>query len=313
MFNSSNVSRLTLPNFILVGAARAGSTFLYNTLIQHPDVFLPPRKELQYFSAKLEARQHLAQPFDAVEYARFFAAGAGKKAVGEMSPNYMYTEWSARMIASALSEVKLLFVLRDPVERAYSHYWHNIGRSYKHIRKRKETLSFEQALDREAERLRNGSYEDRLFYSYQDRGFYMPQIARFVERFPREQMRFILFDELQRDPVSVIDELCDFLGIERMALGELPDKHHATIPKYLALHRALTRMRMRAVNAPPPFSKVSRRAARVLKKIIWSLPRTTEYPPMRPETETRLRALFRESNAELAAFLNLDRVLWDES
>lgn len=296
---------MTLPNFLLVGTARSGSTFLYRVLRQHPDVYLPARKELVYFSGVYAARRDNGLPFTLDDYRRYFTA-AGQTAIGEMSPNYMYTEWTPRLIAECLPDVKLIFTLRDPVERAYSHYWHNIGRSYDHIQNRKETLTFAEAIQRERERLAGGNHEDKMFYSYVDRGFYMRQIAQFLPLFPRDQMHFILFDELKVNPSGVIADLCKFLDVAPFMPDHAPDTHHAIIPRYIWLHRMLTRLRRSAVGYPAPLNLVSR----WIKQVQIALPRTDRHPPMRPSTRDQLREGYAAANAELATFLGCKTPLW---
>jgi hypothetical protein len=287
---------MVLPNFLLVGAARSGSTYLYHALRQHPDVFLPERKELQYFSNTVTENNGIV---DINDYARHFAPASGQTAIGEMSPDYLYAESAAQWIAQHLPRVKLLVILRNPTTRAYSHYWHNIRKSYEHIRKRKETLTFEEAIRCEPERLAAGSHNDRLFYSYVDRGFYLRQIERYAACFPRDQMHIVLMDTLKASPQNALNGICEFLGIAHFTPQREPDTHHAVIPKYPSLHRALTRARIGLADA-----KLTP-AAQLLKSIINALPRTADHPPMKPETQAHLRGVYQDSNVALFDFLGI--------
>lgn len=105
-----------LPNFLIVGAARAGTTSLYYYLKQHPDVFMSPKKEIDFFDVDKNFEKGLDW------YERYFEGYTGQKAIGEASPLYMYLEKVPKRIAKVIPDVKLIFILRNPVDRAYSHY-----------------------------------------------------------------------------------------------------------------------------------------------------------------------------------------------
>ena len=199
---------LVLPNFIIIGAARSGTTTLYNWLQAHPDVYLPvsARPEPHFFLKSLEYKKGISYYSD-----HYFSAWKGQKAIGEKSTSYLYR---ATIVAPRLKEilpdVKLIALLRNPVDRAYSSYWFTVNEGL-------ETLTFEEALDRENERLENPKllfWDEVRPFAYIDRGHYLPQIKTFLEYFPRRSIFIGLFDELIENPSKLFREILRFLELD---------------------------------------------------------------------------------------------------
>src|SRR5690606_19149476 len=114
-----------LPNFLVIGAQKAGTTWLYDVLRRHPDIFLPETKELSYF-CQLDSDGNELNHFSRLDlawYEGFFSAQDTETAIGEISPMYLCDEMAPRRIASTFPSIKLIAALRDPVERAASEYW----------------------------------------------------------------------------------------------------------------------------------------------------------------------------------------------
>jgi hypothetical protein len=130
-----------IPNFLIAGTMKGGTTSLWYGLRQHPDVFMPEEKELNFFKSSAGNYQN------GIEwYKQKFEGHDGESAVGEASPRYMAFEEVPRRVHEMNPNMRFIFVLRDHVDRAYSHYWHM-------LRQANETLSFEEAVDREADRI----------------------------------------------------------------------------------------------------------------------------------------------------------------
>jgi hypothetical protein len=227
------------PDFLVVGTKRGGTTSLHHHLLAHPDVvpMFPARrlKSPMYYSQYFEKgdrwyRSHFATQL----YRRSLRLGRHRPNVtGESSPYYMYNPHAAARIQHDIPDVKIVILLRDPVRRAYSHYWERVDN-------RVEPLSFTDALAAEPERLA-GEMErmmaDPLYYSeahdwysYRDRGIYAPQLRRFFDLFPREQLLVLPSESFYRDVQSAYDKVTDFLGIARHTLATRPRHNYLPVP-----------------------------------------------------------------------------------
>ena len=209
------------PDFMVVGAQRCGTTSLYKTLVQHPHV-LPAglHKGVHYFDTDYQRgagwyRSH----FPTKAWARLVQRRTGTWPVtGEASPYYMFHPLVGERIAADLPEARLVAILRDPVERAYSAYTHERARGF-------ETLSFEEALAAEPERL--AGEEERLrrdptyvssahqHNAYLARGRYVDQLERLEASVGRERLLVVDFDDLSMDFARTFGEVLDFLGLEQ--------------------------------------------------------------------------------------------------
>lgn len=213
-----SASRRGLPNFVIIGAQKAGTTSLYSYLLRHPQVIAAFRKEVHFFDLKyargpLWYRSH----FPSVSELRERARATGAPAVcGEASPYYLFHPHSAERIARTVPDVKLIVLLRDPVARAYSHYRHS-------VRKGEETLPFEAALEREQQLIDSEtrrmiddegyrSLPHQLF-SYRSRGVYADQLETYWRFFPRNRLLIVRSEDLFADPVGLFPQILDFLGL----------------------------------------------------------------------------------------------------
>ncbi len=196
-----------VPDFLILGAQKAGTTSLFNYLCHSPQVNPPLRKEVHYFS------QHDPDPLS--WYKAFFPIKTSPDDVtGEATPFYMFQPQVAQRINQAGIKPRLIAILRCPVERAWSHYRHE-------RRKGREALSFSDALSLEHERLRGVTAEvlDRAHLealqrkSYLARGQYMKQLSRFIEIFGRDQLHVLSLDHLRTSPGVAVKQCCEFLGI----------------------------------------------------------------------------------------------------
>lgn len=201
------------PNFVLIGAAKAGTTSLHRWLGQHPDVFVPRQKELHYFAAPW-LRENCSGPGDARTlqdippdwdaYLAHYAAADGRRAVGDMSPSY-FAWWPSRdAIRQRLGRPNIVLLLRDPVEKAYSQYMHL-------VRDGRETLSFADALAAEPERTARGF---GALWRYVASVRYAEPTERFIEAFGADRVRVLFFEELVRDPAGTLRDILGFLGVD---------------------------------------------------------------------------------------------------
>ena len=170
-----------LPNFICVGAQKCGTTTLYNVLDKHNEVYMPAKKELHFFDhTEMEPIEKLRDHFrhSKLEQVR-----------GEVTPYYMFHESGMKNIHSVVPNAKIIILLRDPIERAISHYWHAVSKGF-------ETLDPIQALKQENSRLNTGIRAYHQRNSYTTRSKYMHQIKRVNQYFRRDQILILKSEDL---------------------------------------------------------------------------------------------------------------------
>lgn len=191
---------MPLPNFLIIGAAKAGTTSLYHYVRQHPDIYMSPVKEPAFYApGPLSARSR-------AEYERLFEAATIQRARGEASPQYLNHEAAPDRIAADLPDVRLIVSLRNPVDRAYSSY---LGRLAGGTERRPV-----------AEALRRGTY-------YFDSSLYHAPLTRYLTRFGAARVKVLLFDELVADPRATVRQVFDFLDVDRDAAVDTSVKHGA--------------------------------------------------------------------------------------
>jgi hypothetical protein len=197
---------------MIVGAQKSGTTTFHQILSKHPDICLPECKETYFFVVD----EYFAKGLDF--YLEHFSKCNGKKIRGEVCPAYMYWDYVPERIKNVLgTNMKLIFILRNPVDRAYSHYLMNFHK------RGIEKEPFIHALNLEPQRI-SKSWNDRHLYSYMDRGFYAKQISRYLEFFPRDNMKFIIFEDFILHREKILRELfaeldCNFDLLPKNALS----------------------------------------------------------------------------------------------
>ena len=175
-----------LPDFILIGAARAGTTWISKNLGEHPEIFIPRKKELHFFDSQY--------PKGLEFYESFFRNVGTASAIGEATPAYLHVEPVAARIKEHLSDVKLIVSLRNPIDRLYSRYWNARG----HYSENKG-LSFEEKLKQKP--------------AFIAEGFYVDHLRRYLDLFPREQFLILLFDDLIADPAKFMARMYRYIGV----------------------------------------------------------------------------------------------------
>lgn len=185
------------PDFLIIGAKRSGTSTLFSLLADHPEVYRGD-KEIHYFDFNRDR---------GIDWYRgLFRDAAPGQIAGEATQTYLFDPEIPPRIAAELPHVKLVAILRDPVQRAYSEYRYGVARGL-------EDLSLQEALAAEAERA-GRSYRDYLAKSYVQRGMYSQQLERVLEFFPRSQLHVVLFEDLIASPDAVYADLCRYLSID---------------------------------------------------------------------------------------------------
>ncbi len=198
-----------LPNFLIVGVGKSGTTTLYYILKEHPDIFMSPVKEPCFFSAQFlnlpqkgiqDEKKLFVREF--ADYCTLFADVKNEKAIGEASADTIYYyEHTIPMIKQVLGEPRIIIMLRNPVDRAYSNYMHL-------WRDNREYLSFEDGLAQEEARIRNAW---QVMWYYKKRGLYYDQVKAFMEAF--SHVHVVLTDELKKNPQDTLKGVYEFLEV----------------------------------------------------------------------------------------------------
>ncbi|TLD42416.1 MAG: Sulfotransferase [Candidatus Jettenia ecosi] len=249
--NLDNLDKDTkLPNFIIVGAAKSGTTSLYNYLDEHPDVYMSPIKEPNHFSSDIEPEkfnkafkkherekridldEYLNGNMDNKlwgdyvqkweQYRKLFKNVKHEKAIGEVSNSYLFSQVAAKNIIEKLPQVKIIMMLRNPMERAFSHYLANMrdGKTIKNFREEVES---------------NYTLETREWgkkYLYIELGMYYQQVKRYLDVFPRENIKIYFYDDYKKDLMLLVKDLFRFIGVNPNITIDFSKKYNESkIPK----------------------------------------------------------------------------------
>ena len=270
-----------LPNFLVIGSQKAGTTSLYQILKQHPQIFMADKKEINFFF-KDDA---YARGTEA--YSQHFADCANQLVCGEASPGYIcHPEVPAR-IHALLPNVKLILTVRDPIKRALSQYWDNRH----HLN---ESHTFAQAVDLY---LSDEYHPDEI--GYFSRGVYMRYIRNYLEYFSRENMLILPFEEMISSPKNFYKRIFTFLGVDENFESE--DFDEAFNPTEVWMN---------------PFYQMLLRRPRYQKKIpaklrrlfYWGKKMRFSAPPINEASCIKLEEFYRSWNDELHNFLGQDSV-----
>lgn len=222
----ASASDRPLPDYLIVGCKRGGTTSLFNYLVAHPGILnmYPAVRGTKstdfFFKGGDHTTRWYRSHFPSETYRRGLRRSLGYRAIsGEASPYYMWDPRVAAKVRATAPDVKTIVLLRDPVKRAWSHYQERRENGV-------EPLSFAQAVAAEDARLAGeldlmradpGYYsEAHDFYSYRSRGVYAPQIRNWLAHFPREQVHLMYAEDLYRDTEAALGSVCDFLGVPRI-------------------------------------------------------------------------------------------------
>lgn len=203
-----------LPDFLIIGAQKAGTTSLYRYIVQHPAIRAAATKEVHYFDGGLSGDGAAYAKGPAWYRAHFPLALPGQRRwlTGEASPLYLFHPAAPARIREAVPDVRMIVLLRDPVTRAISHYHHE-------VRKGREPLDLMAALRAEETRMK-GLLRERRFdhpafihYSYKARGLYVNQLDRYLRSFARHQLLILRSEDLFRSPQAVLPQVLRFLNM----------------------------------------------------------------------------------------------------
>ena len=303
---------MSLPNFLIIGAAKAGTNALYHYLRQHPQIYMSPWKEPKFFAFETEADLgfraangrdapvNASVILDQTAYEELFDdARDGELARGEASTHYLYVEKSPGRIKTLIPDARLIAVLRNPVDRAFSSYQHL-------VRDDLEPLDFGAALDAEPQRI---AEHYAYLYRYTDMGFYSQQLGRYEKTFPENQLCVLLYDDLRSDPEGTCRQIFSFLGVDEDFVPDMSGEYNRSgVPKNRFMHRLLNPsapMKRRLWNVTPRFAR-----ERLLEAQTKIVNRNLQRQTMPEHERDRLRGVFREEVGRLEARLDRDLSHW---
>lgn len=195
------------PNVFIVGAAKAGTTSLYAYLKQHPQVFMSPVKEPHFFS-KVQPQKEQSHIVKSItnesKYLSLFRDAGGFKAIGEASPSYLWSTQAPYRIREKVPNARIIVILRDPVDRAYSHYLMDVRGGY-------QKLPFYEAIRQDYDKAQKGWGVSHL---YVELGLYHEQLRRYLGVFPPSQLLVLMFQDLRTDCGGLLLNVARFLNID---------------------------------------------------------------------------------------------------
>ena len=293
-----------LPNFLILGTAKAGTTALHTYLQQHPQIYLTPNKETNFFAFEGididfqgigdEALKEFSIT-DLATYQQQFSGVTTESAIGEACPLYLYHSEAAQKIYDYIPDCRLIIILRNPVDRAYANFLHL-------IRDDREPFSnFDQALFAEQRRI-NSNWE--WFWHYKQIGYYSQQIQRYYDLFNRDQIAIYLYEDLQDSPLDLLQNIFKFLEVDYSFVPDFdlrPNK--SGMPKNKILHQLLRK--------PNPIKTVLKPffPASLRQKIQH---RNLAKPQMSLATRQKLTQLFREDILACQDLIQRDLSSWLE-
>ncbi|MFI5171741.1 MAG: sulfotransferase domain-containing protein [Chitinophagales bacterium] len=310
-----------LPTFIVVGANKGGTTSIYHYLKQHPEVFVSPVKEPHYFSGDIDVNlfkrefaqnklqdvekfvqsdmkqeYHAAFIRDFELYKKLFQNVTDQKAIGELSTSYLFSTVAAEAIKKAIPDCKIIICLRNPVERAYSHYRMNLwtGNS--------NEFDFYKAL------LDDFNHNPKVWgnaHLYTEIGLYYEQVKRYIDIFGREQVKIIFTEDMKKNGQQVIKELYDFIGVDSSFVPDISKKYNEVFtPRYKNVTWFLNKTGIR-----PLMKKLS---PRFIKNLFVKLfyKQKGEKNEIPQQAKEFLIGQFKEDVKKLSQLLNKDLSYW---
>ena len=313
------MSEYRLPNFIVVGAAKSGTTSIYQYLKQHEDVFMSPIKETHFFSSDIDSKKfrkdyaaalnkdltaYVNGPMDKEIfhafvtdfeiYKKLFKNAGTKKAIGEVTNSYLYSKDAAKNIRNTIPDAKVIMILRNPVERIFSHYLMD-------IRSGVEQLPFRQAVDKDMNKNPKGWGISNV---YVEIGMYADQVERYISQFPGDQLKIILFDDFKKDAKAVMESVFNFLEISPNTDIDFNVRYNkAFIPKSKLIGKlnAQRKLKLAVKNIVPQSVKS------FFKKTFYT---DKNLPKLSSNDKSWLIELYRNDISRLSGLLNRDLSDW---
>jgi len=278
-----------LPTFLIGGAPKAGTTALYEYVRQHPDVFMSTPKETGFFHKDYREGKDW--------FRSHFSDWEGEEAIGEASVMTMSTPGAEERVAKLIPDARLIFLLRDPVDRAYSDYLFNVQQGWI-----PPDVSFHDLIRNDVD------VKDYSGGAVIERGLYLKHLRRFREHFDRSQMQVLLSKELKNDTDRVLRSVFSFIGVGEAFSPDDTEKHNVT--RYMA-HGRMYRLLRAAWQPLKTYLEKVEAIEKARSKIRSFFFRREDKPSMRPEDRAYLHDVYRQPNQQLAEWLERDLSHWN--
>ncbi len=300
---------ISKPSFIIIGAGRSGTTSLFHYLAQHKQICMSPVKETNYFAYEENELNAQSDEWEAIdllfpvktekEYFALFDSAGPDCATGEASPLYLYAPGTAERIKRALPDARIVVILRNPVDRAYSNY---MGCA----RDARERRTFDEAIDAEMA----GAAGRRLdgIHNYLRAGYYARNLKSYFDQFKRDRIAIFLYEDFVKDPAALLRQLFRFLDVDHAFIPDTSIRYNATgLPRSRFLHHLMSESaaaRWVKRHAGNPRGKL-------LMKCALSLQRgNLKKGKLSSSMRAGLTVLFREDIVELQALIGRDLTRW---
>jgi len=284
---------LYFPNFFIVGAPKAGTSSLYHYLNEHPEIYMCPEKEPNFFSCQEIKAQKLYYRKENIgslkEYQALFRGVGDEKAIGEASVSYLFYPEVPQKIKNAVSDAKIIIILRNPVKRAFSHYLMDFRLGY-------TRLSFEDIIfDKKKHPLH--------YQQYLELGLYSNQVQRYLSTFRENDVKIVIFEQFVQDQKNEMFSLLQFLNVNSMYSHQLLKKYNpSVVPKngYIRFFYGKAGLR-KFLKFVLPESTLNRVARFFFKSGL---------PSLNGETENFLKSFYTEDIQKLENLIKRDLKYW---
>lgn len=284
---------MLLPNFLCLGPPKCGTTWLYSCLSQHPEIFIPQEKEIHFFNVSGGIDVYRTKGL--TWYARFYRQSRPGQLRGDLSPSYFHNDYVPARIKEVLPDCKMIIILRNPVDRAYSEYW-------MWLRRGEMGYSFEELIRR------NGKDSPPIL----ETGLYAQHLERYLQHFPRNKFLILLTEDIKKTPERVLADVYRFLGVDPgfQAAGARDKSNEAfeirSPQVYLTSYRVARALNLNGLDW----------LRRAVKRT--GIPKTIRrlnyykksYPPLSEESRAALTEYYREDIKKLSVLLNRNLDHW---
>jgi Sulfotransferase family len=305
---------MKLPNFLIIGAPKCGTTSLYAYLKQHPQVFMTIPKEPTFFGNEgtdglfngphdEDRAYHSRVITNFTDYHALFDRVTNEKAIGEASIYYLYLPKAPEQIKKYVPNVTMFAVLRNPADRAYSAYLHV-------VRQARERRSFADSLREEPKRIQQ---KWNPLWHFKAMGFYYEQAKRYFETFGRDQIHIYLYEDLQREPLPLIKQVFEILGVDSAFIPDTSTRYKKSyVPKNPTMEMVLHRTKAKIEFTKRYWPRPLRWRAQNMKDFIDRIAKSNQISPPRMPDEVRTSLLeeYRDDILRLGDLLRRDLSHW---
>ncbi len=297
---------MTMPNFLIIGAAKSGTTALHEYLQQHPQVYMTPNKETNFFAFEGEVIDFNGPGDNGVKnfsitdletYQAEFEQVTNELALGEACPSYLYLPKAAPKIKKYIPNTRLIVILRNPVERAYANFLHLVRDN------REPHSDFISALKDETTRIEN-NWE--WFWHYIQVGYYGSQLQRYYEMFSPSQIKVYLYEDFKTKPVALIQDICRFLEIDNTFVPDMSYRpNRSGVPRNRTIHSFVMKPNLLKDLFKPLLPNIFRQNIKNQVKY-----NNLEKPPISQSARQYLIKLYREDIIQCQNLINRDLSPW---